>query len=171
MSNSADPLPLPEPDPVEPGPGADILFRGHAGWLRSLLQRRFGTEAAEELVQDTWVRVLASGRVSEIRSPRAFLWRVASRLALDRARRSARRPRPTAWREDAGPGVAGEQAERLLLKQVILDLPDPLREVFLLSRVGGLTYESIARHLNISVKTVEWRMSRALARCAERLDD
>lgn len=140
-------------------------------WLRALLQRRFGTEAAEELVQDTWVRVLASGRASQVRSPRAFLWKVALRLALDRARRRVRRPEPAAWNDDAGPGVASEQAERLLLKQVILDLPAPLREVFLLSRVGGLTYESIARHLNISVKTVEWRMSRALARCAERLDD
>lgn len=148
---------------------AEVLFRGHAGWLRSLLRRRFDPDVAEDIAQDTWVRVMGSGQVADIRRPRAFLWRVAANLAADRGRRHARRPVSEPWRD--GAGAEADQAEHLMLKQIILDLPDPLREVFLLSRVGGLTYESIARHLNISVKTVEWRMSKALARCAERLKD
>lgn len=163
--------PAPSDEPEEPQT-AEVLFRGHAGWLRSLLRRRFDADVAEDLVQDTYLRVLGSGRAAEIRKPRAFLLRVASNLAADLGRRQARRPRMELWRDEADASAVGaEQADFVTLKQVILDLPEPLREVFLLSRMGGLTYESIARHLNISVKTVEWRMSKALARCAERLRD
>lgn len=150
---------------------AEVLFRGHAGWLRAMLNRRFGAEVADDLAQDIWMRVLTSQRIEDVRRPRAFLWRVAANIAVDhRRRRSRRLPAGASWNDEIQSADA-EQEAQVLLKQVILDLPDPLREVFLLSRVGGLTYESIARHLNISVKTVEWRMSRALARCAERLGD
>ena len=169
MSNS--PAPLPDPEPDAEHASAEVLFRGHAGWLRSVLQRRFGAEVADDLVQDTYLRLIGSGRVEEIRRPRAFLWRVAANLAIDLGRRQARRPSSEPWREEGTASAAADQLGQLALKEVILDLPPPLREVFLLSRVGGLTYESIARHLNISVKTVEWRMSRALARCAEHLGD
>ena len=43
----------------------------------------------------------------------------------------------------------------LQLKEVILSLPAPYREVFVMSRFGALTYEEIAHHCGLSVKTVE----------------
>jgi RNA polymerase sigma-70 factor (ECF subfamily) len=50
-------------------------------------------------------------------------------------------------------------------------LPPKTREIFLLSRKSGLTYKEIANDLNISVKTVENQMSRALRIMRELLKD
>ena len=58
-----------------------------------------------------------------------------------------------------------------MLKQIILALPEAERQVLLMSRFEGMPHAAIARALGISVKTVEWRMSRALARCAAHLRD
>jgi RNA polymerase sigma-70 factor (ECF subfamily) len=49
-------------------------------------------------------------------------------------------------------------------------MPPLYRDIFVLNRFGGMTYPEIARARGISVKTVEWRMSKALEHCASRLD-
>jgi RNA polymerase sigma-70 factor (ECF subfamily) len=55
------------------------------------------------------------------------------------------------------------------LRSAILELPPEVRDTFQMSRVDGLTYPEIARALEISVKTVEARMGRALRLLRERL--
>jgi RNA polymerase sigma-70 factor (ECF subfamily) len=65
--------------------------------------------------------------------------------------------------------MAGDQSELLALKQLILSLPPRLREVFVLSRFAGLTYEEIALRLGLSVKTIEARMTKALRICTAKV--
>jgi RNA polymerase sigma factor (sigma-70 family) len=155
---------------VEAADSLDTVYRKHGGWLIAFLRRRFGRQDAEELAQETYVR--AAGAGLQLRNPRAFLARVAINAARDQARRRAVRPILVAdERALAAAGAAGGQAEALLLKQVILGLPPRIREVFLLSRFGGLTYEEIAHRCGLSVKTVEARMTKALAMCAARIRD
>jgi RNA polymerase sigma-70 factor (ECF subfamily) len=48
-------------------------------------------------------------------------------------------------------------------------LPEPVRLVFTMNRFDGIKYAEIAAMLNISVKTVEARMSKALAILREKL--
>jgi RNA polymerase sigma-70 factor (ECF subfamily) len=55
------------------------------------------------------------------------------------------------------------------MRQAVADLPDEVRETFLMSRVDGLTYAEIAAAVGMSVKTVEARMGRALRLVRERL--
>jgi RNA polymerase sigma-70 factor (ECF subfamily) len=55
----------------------------------------------------------------------------------------------------------------LLLKQIVLTMP--VAYVFVLSRFAGLTYDEIALRLNLSVMTLEWRMSKALLHCKHML--
>jgi RNA polymerase sigma-70 factor (ECF subfamily) len=76
------------------------------------------------------------------------------------------------------PEVAGEwdvstQIESMELEgkimEVIGSLPEKCREVFELNRFEGMKYSEIAAHLNISVKTVENQMSKALKILREKL--
>jgi RNA polymerase sigma factor (sigma-70 family) len=56
-----------------------------------------------------------------------------------------------------------------LLESAILGLPDKCREVFMMSKQDGLTYEEIAAALNVSVKTVEKHISTGLQKLKEKL--
>ncbi|MHA4809241.1 RNA polymerase sigma-70 factor [Flavitalea flava] len=58
--------------------------------------------------------------------------------------------------------VESQEEYEWLLNKAIDRLPPKCREVFLLSRIGKLTYKQIAVNLDISVKTVENQMSKAL---------
>jgi RNA polymerase sigma-70 factor, ECF subfamily len=53
--------------------------------------------------------------------------------------------------------------------EIINTLPQRQKEVYLLHRVEGLKYNEIAERLNISVKTIETHMSRALKTIREKL--
>ena len=153
----------------------DELYRSHGAWLLGALRRRFGAaifEIAEDLVQETYLRLAPRQIAAGVRRPRALLMRIASNLALDHFRRRSVDARTLARLEPApapAPHQSAQPQAAMELREVILGLPEPLRDVFVLSRFGGLTYEEIADHYGLSVKTVEWRMSRALALCAERL--
>ncbi|OQP57448.1 hypothetical protein A4R26_24605 [Niastella populi] len=58
-----------------------------------------------------------------------------------------------------------------IYQQLIQSLPPDEQEIFLLHRDGGLTYKQIAEQKNISVKTVEKKMSRALKEIRYGMDD
>lgn len=140
-------------------------FRRHRGWLLDFISRRFGSLVGEDLVQEAFARTLASG--TQVRNPRAFLAKVAIRAALEEVRR---RPEP-GFMYVPEVAVEADAEQAVLLEQVILALPEPLRVVFLLSRFGGLSNVEIARRCNLSVKRVEARLTEARRRCAALMRD
>ena len=147
----------------------DQLYRLYAPWLAAMLRKRFGRgiEAdAEDVVQETYVR-LAPHDPDHIRQPQALLMRVASNLAKDLIRRRAVRGRHVRNFQD-GPSQDPSMAlpgDELLVKELILSIPEAYRDVFVLSRFQGLTYEEIATRCGLSVKSVEWRLGKAIAHC------
>jgi RNA polymerase sigma-70 factor (ECF subfamily) len=149
------------------------LYRSYAQTLAGRLRRRFGAETAEDIVQEAFLRLRRYGRDDPVRSPKALLTRIAVNLGLDAVRAEPPSP-PLELEALAGlpeGAVACEQDEALQLKQIILQLPKPLQDVFILQRFAGMTYAQIAEHCGVSVKTVEWRMSKAMAFCTARLRD
>lgn len=65
--------------------------------------------------------------------------------------------------------LVARQQQEALLRAAILSLPTRCRQVYLLSRMQGMTYAQIARHCEISVKTVEKHMTHALAALCDRV--
>lgn len=153
----------------EAAEGLNSLYRRYAGWLDSRLRAHVDADRAADVVQDTYLRA-APYRLDDIRHPRAFLLRIAMNLVRDESRRSKRQALATAA-EPPDLVEAASQADQLLLKQIVLTMPPLYRDVFVLSRFGGMTYAEIATARGLNVKTVEWRMSKALEHCVARLDD
>lgn len=158
--------------------GLDDTYRTLSPWLNRKLRSRLGVSRSDidDLVQESFIRLRRYSRDDRQRHPRALLLRIAGNLARDAFRREAARgggrsvafdPRDRALRLSA----PADQHARAALKQAILDLPDHLRDVFVLSRFTPMTNDGIARHLGISIKTVEWRLAKATALCVERLSD
>lgn len=146
----------------------DRLYRLYAPWLTARIRRQFGLDA-EDVVQEAWLKIVPMNEQVEIRHPRALLLTVASNIAITRARMARRRAELDLQKPESSVVFGADQAEAVLLKQIVLGLPQPLRDVFVLSRVGGLSNSQIAEQLGISPKTVEWRMTKALAHCAAQL--
>jgi RNA polymerase sigma factor (sigma-70 family) len=128
---------------------------------------------ADDIGQEALLRALQSGTV--IRHPRSFFARIARNVAIDEARKLKVRGglalQIDALPDRMAPWVGPDQETALLIKQVILGLPELYRDVFILSRFHGLSYQEIAAERGITVKAVEYRMSRALALCEEALRD
>ena len=56
------------------------------------------------------------------------------------------------------------------LQEAIDKLPERCREIFVLSKMDEMSNKEIAEHLNISVKTVEIQMTKALSRLRMELE-
>jgi RNA polymerase sigma-70 factor (ECF subfamily) len=142
-------------------------------YLTDLLTRR---EEAEDVVQETYVRLMQVEQIENGRV-RALIFKVATNLAYDRFRE--RRARGS-QADDAVLGelpsdepaperiVAFEQAIGIV-KHTLLELKPRCRQVFLLRTAQELPYEEIAARLGISKRTVEREMQHALDVCQRRL--
>ncbi|HSQ75343.1 MAG TPA: sigma-70 family RNA polymerase sigma factor [Bacteroidota bacterium] len=139
--------------------------------FRSVLYQLRDSDSAHDVVQEAFLRVWE--RRASLRpglSFVAFLYRISTNLIRDRKRHEATRARsrdripPPIPPPDADPLEATEHA--LLsdaLRRIVRDeLPDRCRIVFELSRIEGLSTREIAARLEISEKTVENQLTKAL---------
>lgn len=155
-------------------------FLAHVRHLERILRGRGRTrEETEDLIQETFIRVkkyLDEG--GEIREPQAFLVTTALNLSRDAREREHRNLYSQRTLEDLVqlPDVRPMPDEVLAAQQRLARLSNALnragpraREVFLMSRVHGMTYPQIAAHFQLSVSAIEKYMARALVVLGEEL--
>jgi len=156
------------------------LFTAHRTALLQYLTRLLhSAEDAEEIVQETYIRVLKLDDLSHLDSEvRRFLFRIATNLARDRFRQRKARAHdahvPFDMLELEGSSEAPEEivdwdAGMVVLRQALLDLPPRHRQVFLLHVTENMSYRTIAKHLGVSTKTVERDLAMVLELCQSRL--
>jgi RNA polymerase sigma factor (sigma-70 family) len=148
----------------------------HEPALRAYLQARFPTLGDhDDLVQETYTRLLRAQATSGVRYPKAFLFTAARNAAFDLFRR--RRASPTEAVTDhteltalAEQPDAAEQVDQRYELEVLADavraLPDRCRQVLMLRYLDGLAYKEIADQLGISPETVKVHMAKGMRRCA-----
>ena len=152
------------------------LGRLHLELSRYLRSRLHDLAAAEDLAQDSCMRVLRYRPQLRGDALRSMLYRIANNLLADHWRRA--RTRNFELHEpieaDALPSGAptpdevliGEQ-RRQALKKAILRLPAKCRQVFIMARIQGLPHSQIARECGITIATVDKHLARALVICAD----
>jgi RNA polymerase sigma-70 factor (ECF subfamily) len=156
------------------------LFTAHRTALLQYLTRLLhSSEDAEEIVQETYIRLLKLEDLGHLDSEvRRFLFRIATNLARDRFRQRKARAHdahvPFDMLELEGSSEAPEEivdwdAGMVVLKQALLDLPPRHRQVFLLHVTENMSYRTIAKHLGVSTKTVERDLAMVLELCQSRL--
>src|SRR5436853_6222913 len=148
-----------------------LAYRVARGVLRN-------TADAEDVAQETLLR--AYRRFDRLRDRtrfRAWLVRIAFRLALDRLRSGKRRERRDAlWSQPERPPPAASAEDlaasnefQAYLENALAELPEKLRLVLLLAAMEGCTIDEIAGMLGISTGTVKSRIFYARKQLAEKL--
>lgn len=125
-------------------------------------------EDAEDCVQEALLKLYRGESWRQITNERAFLGSVVWRLAIDR--RSVRRAGAEDSAElqfaDSGPtpeAAVADQDERLLLRELIAELPDELRDTLRLSALDELNSRQIGELMGVPEGTVRTRLMRARA--------
>jgi len=149
------------------------LLEHRAALLRYFIARRVPPDEAEDVLQDLVVKLAshASGPVAE---PRAYLYRMAENLLLDRIRSDRRRRgREQAW-VTARSGTALDADDRPSPEQVLIarerlatvsealaTLPERTLFVFRRYRIDGMPQRQIAADLGLSLSAVEKHLQKA----------
>jgi RNA polymerase sigma-70 factor (ECF subfamily) len=141
------------------------LVSRHAPRLRAYLHRHTGnSEDADDLLQETWVRVARSARSFDpTRRFRSWLYGIATNLARDLFRRRGTRER--ALRELAmKPRMESEVGpiDRGKLHERVSQLPERMRAVLILRYFEGMNESEMAETLEIPRGTVKSRLHSAL---------
>ena len=157
----------------------DVLYRRYRQSLYLFLLRSGDSRAdAEELYQDAWSRVISASKPFNKGSFKAYLFRVARNLQIDRFRRARLQlvDDEAVLNGQADPAAAPDQAahesdcgERL--KRELTGLPSEQREAFLLKEEGGFTLEQIAALASVGRETVKSRLRYAMKQLRKLLED
>ncbi len=123
-------------------------------------------DSAEDVVQESFAQVWESlNRGTEISDLRRYMYTAVRNNALMAMRGSINKVSFDESYSDLPLEEAIDTSERdSRLWGVIDKLPDQCRNVFLMSKRDGMTYAQIAEELNLSVRTVEHHISKALER-------
>jgi RNA polymerase sigma-70 factor (ECF subfamily) len=149
------------------------LYCEHHGWLNGWLRKRLGNVYdAADLTQDTFVRVIKARSALDIREPRPYLSRIAKGLLIDLFRRRSLEQAYLEALASLPEALQPSLEEQAILLQALVEidrllqgLGPKVKQVFMLSQFDGLTYPQIAEHMNISVRSVNNYMAKAMEHC------
>ncbi len=140
------------------------LYEEHISDVRNFMFYKTGDlENAEDLAQDSFIKMWENCGQVVYSKAKSFLFTVANRLFLNSVRHekvklSFVKTNPSKNSNETPEYLMEENEFKTKLEISISSLPEKQREVFLMNRIDKMSYNEIAKTLEISVKTVEKRM-------------
>ena len=152
------------------------LFISHHDALLNFLNRRIQCpQNAQDLTQETFLRLLKQDNISHQENLSGYLFKIAERISIDFIRQQKRQDLfLTIDDELASNNASIEQLtifrqECELLLKAISGMSKRTRTIFLLRKVDELSYSEIAKKLGISEKTVQRSLVDAMLYCHQML--
>ena len=162
----------------------EVLYERHRGGLYRFILRQVATAAlAEELFQDTWLKVIgARERYAPSARFTTWLYKMARNRVIDHHRRRGVRVADDAGQDndpDLLAGATSAQPERRVAIDRAMDsvvagvgaLPEPQRTAFLLREEGGMSVAEIAEVTGVNADTAKSRLRYAIAKLREALGE
>ena len=151
----------------------------HEPLLRAHLHKAFPSlPDVDDLVQESYYRLIQARKTGPIHYVRAFLFATARNVAFDLLRRHRIVPIRNATEierlavvgEETGVAdTVGRQEELAFLADAIRTLPDRCRKVVTLRKLYGVSQKEIAAELGIAEHTVEVQVAKGMRRVAAAL--
>jgi RNA polymerase sigma-70 factor (ECF subfamily) len=152
-------------------------YFAHQSSLKRFIARFFNRpQDIEDVAQEAYLRAFDAEKAGEdVRSPKAFLFRIAKNVALNELARKSRLL--TDYIEDSAAAdvidnaasaeeqIMGQEKLALFCRAAV-SLPVQCRKAFLMRKVYGLSHRDIAEQLGISTSTVEKHIASGLQRCS-----
>jgi RNA polymerase sigma-70 factor (ECF subfamily) len=172
----------------DPPSGLAALYFQYRGELLRFLTARTGDRLeAEDVLQDMWLR-LERATDGPIGNGRAYLYRMAQNVVINRLRERQRRAaRDDAWHDEAYGTVGGvedaadqrrdaeaqliEREQVAQLASAIANLPEGARRAFRLHKIDGLSQSETAERLGISISGVEKHIAVAMKHLRKAMKD
>lgn len=154
------------------------LFREHNRALIAYLQCRLNSLSdAQELAQEAYVRIFTLERPEQVGSLRAYLFRIAANLAVDRLRMRKVRNDMSIEQpaEDLHVAPVPERHVSAIeqmrdLRKALRELPAKTSRAFVMHMIEGRDFSVVAQAMKISERMVRYHVSNALAHCRARVD-
>lgn len=146
------------------------LFDKHYNSIKSFIFYKIGDiDLAEDIAQETFVKFWESKEKVIPETAKTYLYTIANNLMLNHIKHGkvVLQFEQKQYKKDGEVETNPEYKMELEEFQKTLDktinmIPEKSRTVFLMNRIDGLTYNEISERLNVSVKAIEKRMSKAL---------
>lgn len=152
----------------------------YRGLLRFLQARTASRQDAEEVAQDSIVKLLRYRPSTPTSEWRLLLYRIAVNAAHDKFRDARHRhadhevaldDQAVVAQGDSPEAFAAHQQALERVQSALLRLPSKCQQVCLLRLSRGMTNAEIARHCGISIKTVEKHLTRGLGTIRKKVGD
>ena len=150
---------------AEEAAATELVRRASPALYRSFLAYTRNPSQAEDLLQETWIRVhKARPSYRPGSPPMPWLFAIAEHTRLDAYRKRERRQNRESALENAPEPSTGHTdavAAKLTLHKLLATLPESQREVLVLLKIAGLSLEEVAQMKGCSVGAIKLKAHRA----------
>jgi RNA polymerase sigma factor (sigma-70 family) len=146
------------------------------GLVRSIMKMSVEQQDVDDILQETFIRVLNSDAKQQISSPKGYLFVVSRNLVLKKLTQKSKEIHTelddALIEEDVDNTVENELYQKLKFERfskVLSSLPEKNRRAILLRKLYCLSHKEIAKKMDVSVSSVEKYIATGLKQCKQSL--